>query len=109
MILMKQEQKIALERMKVLFEQAKKAWKKDESRARRYVKLIKRIGEKTNTSIPKRIKMFLCKECGAPLMPGVNAKTRTKNQKIIITCEECGSIKRNPYIKEKKLKKKEKK
>jgi len=102
--MMNPEKKIALERMQKLFELARQTMKKDEELAKEYVKQIKKINQKTKTSIPPEIRRFLCKKCDSPMIPGFNSTTRTKNGRTITTCK-CGQIKRNPYNKEKKLKK----
>ncbi|MBR9677957.1 MAG: ribonuclease P [Nanoarchaeota archaeon] len=102
---MSQEKKIAVERMEILFELAKQTVKKDEEQAKKYVKIIKKINTKTKTRIPPKIKHFLCKKCDSVLIPGYNATVRMKQGRKITRCKECKEIKRQPYTREKKLKK----
>ncbi len=77
------KQKIALERIYRLFELAEE--QEDESLKKRYLKLAKRIGEKTNTSIPKELKKSFCKKCFS-----MNVKKTEKKPFLIVKCEECG-------------------
>jgi ribonuclease P protein subunit RPR2 len=96
--------KIALERIKILFEQAKKAFKKDKSLANRYVKLARELSMKFKVPIPSSLKKQFCKHCHSYLMPSVNARIRTRNGRIIYYCLECKKYMRFPYLKEKKRK-----
>ena len=75
-------QKIALERIYRLFELAQNA--KDENLETTYIKLAKRIGEKTNISIPKELKKTFCKECYS-----LHVKKQIKGPFLIITCSNC--------------------
>lgn len=67
-------------------------------RARRYVELARRIGMKTRVKMPRNRRF--CKNCHVPLMPGVNCTVRLSQHKVVITCGECGTVRRIPYIKE---------
>ena len=83
-------QKLALERMWRLFELAEKAHAEGkEERTKRYLGLAKRIGEKTNTSLPKEIKVRFCKKC-------FSMKVQAKEEKpfLVVKCGECGFAKR---------------
>lgn len=92
---------IADGRMAKLFAMSECAVKRnDVAKAKRYVALAERIGQKTNTSAHRN--RTICKKCGIPLIPGLNCRTRLNNGKIKITCSECGNTKRIPYIGERK-------
>ncbi len=80
---------MALERIRKLLSMAK-----DNPLQKRYVKLAKKISTRTRTRIPPKLKRQICKGCNAILIPGKNAKVRTKQGKLITTCLECGKIKR---------------
>lgn len=67
-------------------------------RARRYVELARRIGMKTRTGIPKE-RMY-CRNCLAPLVPGVDCTVRLSAHKVVTTCTLCGEIRRMPYLRE---------
>ncbi|MDD3083602.1 MAG: NUDIX domain-containing protein [Candidatus ainarchaeum sp.] len=78
-----ERQKIALERINILFELARK--QKEESLKKKYLKLAKKIGERTNVSIPKELKKIFCKKCFS-----MKIKKIEKKPFIITKCEECG-------------------
>jgi ribonuclease P protein subunit RPR2 len=73
--------KLATERIYRLFELANE--NKDYSK--RYIQLAKKIGEKTNTKIPKELKKTFCKKCLS-----LEIKKIEKNPFLIIKCEKCG-------------------
>lgn len=73
---------------------AAKAGRKD--RARRYVRLARRIAERNRLDLPPRLKRFTCKACDAYLIPGENARVRTQNGHVVVTCD-CGAQTRYPY------------
>ena len=97
-------QRIARERMEILFREAEEAFAKHPERARRYVALAKKIGMRYNVRL-RGVKSKFCKKCGAPLRPGVNARIRASKdrQAIVTTCLACGNVSRYPYIEEKKI------
>ena len=87
---------IASKRMSVLFGLSRKAAEDGNTdRARRYVTLARRIGQKTQTQIPKG-EMY-CKRCNMPLDVGKNCRVRVMKGNVRITCLECGDIRRVPY------------
>lgn len=90
---------IASERMSILFDLSRVAVKNGkDDRARRYVHIARRIGQKTNTPVPKE--NGFCKNCGLPMVHGVNCRTRIGDGRLKITCLGCGNVKRMPYIRE---------
>ncbi len=98
---------IARERIQILFDQADKRFKTDPDLSDRYVEIAKSISTKLNVPIPRELKRRLCKECGAFLVYGANARQRVNSEKqyVILTCLKCGHKKRIPYVKEKKERK----
>ncbi len=70
-------------------------------------KLIKELYTSTRVKPPKKIKKWLCKNCGIPLIPGLTARVRLRTQGrfsyIVIRCLYCGWIHRRPYKKERNL------
>ena len=85
-----------ISRLLDLAEEAVRSGRAD--RARRYVEIARRIGMKTRVKLP-RDRRF-CKECHVPMVPGVNCTVRLSGHKVVITCGECGAVRRIPYIKE---------
>ena len=100
-----EEQEIALERVKILFNLAGQEFKKNPERSDRYAKMILNIVKKTRIRLPKNIKLFICKKCNKYLAPGLNLKVRSKHGYTIYECLNCGSKRRYGYLKEKGVKK----
>jgi ribonuclease P protein subunit RPR2 len=67
--------------------------------ARRYVSLARRIASKTKAKMPSEFRY--CKRCMMPLVPGISCTVRLTDRKIVTTCQNCGTLKRMPYGKEK--------
>ena len=98
----KEEQGIALERIKVLFEEAGKT--DDLDLANEYVKKARKLAMRYNVKIPSELKRKFCKHCNSYLKPGVNLRVRTNKGKVVYYCMNCKKYMRFPYIKEKKKK-----
>ncbi len=91
----KLEKKIAKERIDILFSLMEKMKKKDYELARRYVELARRIAMKYRIKLPKEYKLKFCKKCLYPYKDG-NFRVRIAKSRVIITCLNCGHIKRVP-------------
>jgi len=88
---------IARERIERLRELAREATVAgDADRARRYVRRARRIAERNRLSLPREFTRFTCDRCDAYLVPGRNARVRTRNGHVVITCD-CGRHDRYPY------------
>ena len=88
---------IAEERIERLAELARAAAAAgQDDRARRYVRRARRIAERNRLQLPRRFKRFTCDRCDAYLRPGRNARVRTQDGYVVITCE-CGAQSRYPY------------
>lgn len=88
---------IAEERIERLHELARKAASEgNEERARRYVRRARRIAERNRLRLPRTFLRFTCDRCDAYLLPGKNARVRTQNGHVVITCD-CGEQARYPY------------
>lgn len=94
-----EEKKIALERIKTLFQEAESVFAKDKSLANRYVSLARKIAMKVKARIPAELKRRFCKHCYAYLVPGVNSRVRIRLGKVVISCLECKRFMRIPTIK----------
>ena len=98
------QKEIALDRIKDLFKEAKKVFKKDPKLANRYVKLAREMSMKYKVKIPSQLKRRFCKHCYSYLMPSVNARVRTREGKVVYYCLECKKYMRFPYLRERKAK-----
>jgi ribonuclease P protein subunit RPR2 len=94
---MPDEAEIAAERIERLGELAREAAAAGEQeRAREYVARAKRIAERHRLPLPRAIERFVCDACGAWLIPGRNARVRTQDGHVVVTCD-CGAQARYPY------------
>lgn len=88
---------IAAERIDRLHELARAAAADgDTDRARYYVRLARRIAERNRLALPREFRRFTCDACDAYLRPGRNARVRTRDGHVVITCD-CGAQARYPY------------
>jgi ribonuclease P protein subunit RPR2 len=95
----KKTQKIAMERIRTLFQQAEQTHAADPDLAQRYVDLARRIAMRTRTKIPRDFRNRICRNCKAHLVPGSTSRTRIRQLRephITITCLRCGETKRIP-------------
>lgn len=76
--------KIALEKIHVLFEEAKKI----PSKANLCVKQARKIGMKVNLPIPREYKRRYCKHCNNYFKLG-NYRVRTRNKMVVCYCLNC--------------------
>lgn len=90
------QKEIALERIRSLFQQADTVFSTEPSLAHRYVSLARKIAMKVKPRIPLELKRRYCKHCYKYLMPGVNARIRTREGKVVISCLECKKFMRIP-------------
>ncbi len=97
--------KIARGRIDRLFELAESVAREHPERARRYVELARKIGQRYNVRIPKRWKYRFCKRCNTFWIPGETVTVRLKpdpQPHIEYICKHCGARRRHPYLREKK-------
>ena len=101
----KVQNKLAKERVAILFKHAEEATKNGElGKAKRYVGLARDIAMKTRLAMPREFKRKFCKKCHAYWLPSrtVRIRTRKEGKRLIFTCICCGAIQRHPYVKEKR-------
>ncbi|RBI64378.1 ribonuclease P [halophilic archaeon] len=67
-----------------------------DDRARTYVRRTRRIAERNRLSLPREFDRFTCYACDAYLRPGKNARVRTQDGHVVVTCD-CGNQSRYPY------------
>ncbi len=90
------QKEIAKERIIILMNKADEVFSKDKSLANRYVTLSRKIAMKVKLRMPREYKRKFCKHCYKYLKPGSNARVRTRNGKVIISCFECKKFMRIP-------------
>jgi ribonuclease P protein subunit RPR2 len=83
-----------VERLHALAREAARADRQD--RARRYVRLARRVAERHRLTLPRRFRRFTCDRCDAYLLSGRNARVRTRDGHVVVTCD-CGEHARYPY------------
>jgi ribonuclease P protein subunit RPR2 len=92
-------QRIAEERIRLLFDQAEERFESDPELSCRYVELAKRVGERAEVSIPHNFKRKFCSSCSSFMKPGNNCRVRNDSTEevIVYTCLECGESDRYGY------------
>ncbi|EQB73447.1 MAG: hypothetical protein AMDU4_FER2C00073G0093 [Ferroplasma sp. Type II] len=88
--------KISRERIDTLFNEAKNT--ENINLARRYIRLMEKIGMRMNITIDRTIKRSYCKNCKAPYK---EIRISLKNKMIVVHCPYCGDIRRIPFKKQK--------
>lgn len=88
---------VAAERIERLHHLARRAAREGEDdRAREYVRLARRLAERNRLRLPREFRRFTCDACDAYLIPGRNARVRTQDGHVVVTCD-CGHQERYPY------------
>lgn len=88
---------IARERVERLGALAREATTAGEAeRARAYVRRARRIAERHRLGLPRELRRFTCDACDRYLVPGRNARVRTRSGHVVVTCD-CGHQARYPY------------
>jgi ribonuclease P protein subunit RPR2 len=99
----KETDKIALERILALFQQAESTFPQDPQQAQRHIDLARKIAQRTRTHLPPHLRRQVCRKCNAYLVPGSTSRTRIRQRRephVATTCLKCGNIQRYP-LKEK--------
>ncbi len=91
--------KIGKARIRKLFDEADKIFKKNKKLSNRYVELARKIGMKLQLKIPKKYKRQFCKHCYSYLRNGVNSRVRINKSQVVIYCMECKKYTRIPLKK----------
>lgn len=92
------QQKIAMERIEILFGLARKTLTKKPERSWRYVELARRIGTRYNVRLDRKTKEGFCKKCNIPLVTGKTVKRSTEKETgtTVIKCLKCKYSFRKP-------------
>ncbi|WOV93736.1 MAG: RNase P subunit [Candidatus Nitrosoabyssus spongiisocia] len=91
--MVKEKQKILLERMHILLNQAITNARSNPSLASNQALLARKIATKNRVPIPYEMKISFCKKCKNFIAPGINSRIRigrTSLKSIRITCLLCG-------------------
>ncbi len=91
----KDAKEIAAERIEALFAMARsEAANRNAERAKRYVSLALRIGERHKVRAGH--KREYCPQCHTYFLPPTNVRSRVRSGRVTITCLSCGNILRYP-------------
>lgn len=93
------QQKIALERINILFREAKSMFNEDAKLSDKYVRLARKIAMKYKVKIPSKFRRNFCKRCHSYLMPGKNLRIRAQRGHMVYYCLNCRHIARFVYSK----------
>ncbi|MBI1968677.1 ribonuclease P [Candidatus Woesearchaeota archaeon] len=99
-----EQKRIAQERIRKLFQQADEMFSSHPELANRYMTLARKIAMKARTPIPRELKRKFCKHCFTYLRPGINARIRTRQGKVVISCLGCKKMMRIPIGKKEQKK-----
>ncbi len=88
------EKELAMSRIEKLLKLAENVKFEDYELARRYVELSRRIASRYRVRIPRELRNF-CKKCFYPYRHD-RIRVRVKKDRVIITCLNCGYIRRIP-------------
>jgi ribonuclease P protein subunit RPR2 len=97
--LRRENQRIALERISVLFELAREVFVKEPVLAQRYVDLARKIGMHYKVRLPAEYRRMICRHCKSFILPGINCRVRIQQRRsphLVVTCLNCGGHMRIP-------------
>jgi ribonuclease P protein subunit RPR2 len=96
--------RIALQRVKILFQQAKKLYRINPQLSTRYITNARKIAMAAKIPFPQFYRRQICKKCNTLLVQGDSCRVRIKQKRephMVITCLNCGRITRIPLKKKK--------
>ncbi|MDD1671437.1 MAG: ribonuclease P [Methanomicrobiales archaeon] len=91
-------QKLARERIRILFQQAALRFHEDPGLSDRYVALARRIAMRHRLRIPRSLRRQFCRHCYSFLVAGTNARVRVHRGKVVVTCFQCRRQRRYPVV-----------
>ena len=80
---------VARERIRLLFLQARDAFREHPERSNRYVTLARRIAMRQRVRIDREFRRQYCHYCSAFLVPGQNMRVRVHRGNVVVTCGVC--------------------
>ncbi|MEM2962896.1 MAG: hypothetical protein QXW70_02650 [Candidatus Anstonellales archaeon] len=92
---------IVRERVGILLGLAEKAARKNLERARKYIRMARRLSEKYRVRFKRLDKLRFCKRCNAPFIPGYSVRVGfvPRFHSMTYRCTFCGFEFRFPYKK----------
>jgi ribonuclease P protein subunit RPR2 len=96
--------KIARQRIRALFDQAREIVHDDPALAQRYVDTARKIAMAAKIRLPNEYRRQVCNHCKGFMLPGLNCRVRLKQNRephVVITCLKCGGQTRIPLAKRK--------
>ncbi|GIU69435.1 MAG: hypothetical protein KatS3mg002_0671 [Candidatus Woesearchaeota archaeon] len=84
----------ALEHITELFAEADAVFDEHPELSKRYVVIARKTAMKYKVRFDKSQKLSFCKRCNSFLKKGVNSTIRIHNGRLILTCKECGFVRR---------------
>ena len=85
---------IGMQRIQILFEQAKKVSRANPKLAAQYVASARNIAMAAKIRLPTEFRRGTCKECNSLFVHGVNCRVRIKQKRephVVVTCLNCGN------------------
>ncbi|MDD1673591.1 MAG: ribonuclease P [Methanomicrobiales archaeon] len=91
-------QRIARERIRILFQRADEMFHQNPALSDRYVGLARRIAMRHRVRIPRELRRRFCRYCQAFLVPGINTRVRIHRKKVVVTCLRCRKQRRYQVV-----------
>ncbi len=88
------EKKIALNRIKILYNKAVSLYDKNPELSRKYIYIILKIKNKFRIRFGSDLKNKFCKKCYTVWIPGKTLSIRIRKGRIIYQCKYCKYVKR---------------
>ena len=89
----RENKRIALERISILFKTAIEAFDREPDLAQHYVNLARKIGMRYKVRIPREFRRMVCRHCKGFMLPGKNCTVRIRQERephLVFTCLRCG-------------------
>lgn len=80
--------------MDELLREAERVHGEDPELADRYAELAWKLKLRHRVDLPERWKRFVCRRCRSFLAPGEGGRFRVRRGRLVVTCLDCGEIRR---------------
>jgi len=105
---MNETRQIAMQRIRKLFDLARKKIRDDPELAQRYAQIARKIAMRAKLRLPAEYRHHICRHCKSFIYPGVNCRVRVQQRRephMAVTCQVCGETMRVPLRKKRSQKK----